>query len=316
MRSGTSTGDGGAGAHVRVAPRWALAAALSLLALARVAPSGLYLLAFLAVVVAAHEAAHLAVARRSGMAPTEYFWGFGPEVVSFERSGCRYGVKALFVGGYVKLEGMTPSSAVPDGFDESRTYRAASHRARLATILAGPAVNIAMAVVAFALAAVIEGASLPAAVGGGLSDVWYVIGGTAEALAVWASNLGAYASAVLAALVDSGGAEAPVRFLSPVAQAEVSGWAVDNGPASSLRWLGILSAAVGLVNLLPLPPLDGGHAVVAGVEAAAQRLRRDRRIRLDAARLVPLAYLTVAILVFLSVSALIMDVRDLAAGAG
>ena len=57
-----------------------------------------------------HELGHLLLARRAGMKPTEFFWGFGPEVFAIEHNGCRYGLKALFLGGYVKLWGMTPTS--------------------------------------------------------------------------------------------------------------------------------------------------------------------------------------------------------------
>jgi len=295
-------------AGLRFSVRWGALALASMAALAWLAPSGLVLLVFLGIVIATHEAGHLLVARRVGMIPTEYFWGFGPEVCSIERDGCRYGVKVLFLGGYVKLHGMTPSSTLPSGFPEHGTYRSASHRGRLATILAGPLVNLATAVAVFAAAALLEGASLPAALRSAGADLWFVVAGTAEALWIWASGIGPY----VASLSDTSGAtEAPVRFLSPVAQAQVSGWAVDNGTATSLRWLGILSCAVGVVNLLPLPPLDGSHALVAGLEAVLNRARPGRTVRLDAARLVPLAYLTVGVLVFLSASALVLDLRDI-----
>jgi membrane-associated protease RseP (regulator of RpoE activity) len=203
---------------------------------------------------------------------------------------------------------MTPSAELPAGFDESTTFRAASHGRRLATILAGPAVNIVMAAAAFALASLAEGEPPSAALQAGLADVGHVVTGTASALWLWVSNIGDY----LASVLDRSGSTAPpVRFMSPVAQAEVSGWAVDNGIAMSLRWFAILSCAVGAVNLLPLPPLDGSHALAAVAEAAIQRLRPGRVVNVDVSRLLPLAYVTVAALVFLSVSALVLDLRDL-----
>lgn len=294
--------------RVSVSPTWATLATVSVAALGLVAPSGLVLLGFLAVIVATHEAGHLLVARRVGMRPTEYFWGFGPEVVAIEHDGCRYGVKAVFLGGYVKLHGMTPSSTLPDGFDEAGAYRAATVRGRLATILAGPAVNLVMAAVAFALAAIVEGASAGAAARSGVGDLWFVIAGTAEALWLWVSNVGAY---VVSVLDPSGATAVPVRFMSPVSQAEVSGWAVANGSATTLRWFGVLSCAIGFVNLLPLPPLDGSHAAVAAVEGIVNRLRPSRSVRLDVTRLEPLAYLTIGVLVLLSLSALVLDIRDI-----
>lgn len=292
--------------RVNVSPLWGAAAVASLLTLAVFASDGLLLLAFLGVVIVAHEAGHLVVARRAGMRPTEFFWGFGPEVIAVTVGDCRYGIKAVFLGGYVKLLGMTPSSEVPDDYDESLTYRAASHRGRLATILAGPFVNIAMAAIAFAAAAALQGASPATALATGLGDVWFVIDGTAQALWLWVSNLGSYAASVF----DPGAAEPPVRFMSPVSQAEVSGWAVDAGPITTLRWFAILSCAVGAVNLLPLPPLDGSHALVAAVEGIVQRFKRWRSVSVDVARLLPLAYLTVTVLVLLSLSALVLDIRD------
>ncbi len=288
---------------------WLAAALASLAVLAIWAPSGLYLIGFLGVIIVAHEAGHFVVARRSGMVPTELFWGFGPEVAAVQVGPCRYGLKALFLGGYVKLEGMTPTSELPEGFAESGAYRAASHRGRLATILAGPTVNMVMAVLAFAAAALVRGESFGDAIITGFVDVWLVIAATGEALWIWATNVGGY----LGALFDgSGNTEPPVRFLSPVAQADVSRQAVGLGLGTSLQWFAILSSAVGAINLLPLPPLDGSHAVIAAAEGAYQRVRRDASIRFNVARLLPLAYLTVGVLVLLSISALILDVRDLA----
>lgn len=291
--------------------RWGLAAALSLGVLWVFAPSGLWLLLFIGIIVLCHEAGHLLVARRAGMRPTEFFWGFGPEIVAFEHNGCRYGVKALFLGGYVKLHGMTPTSELPEGIREADTYRHASHAGRLATILAGPAVNLVMAVVAFAVAARLSGGSIGGSLITGFDHLWFVIAGTGEALWTWVTSIGTYAGSVLD---TSGGTEAPVRFMSPVSQAEVTGTAVADGWVSSLRWFGILSCAIGAVNLLPLPPLDGAHAFVAASEWVGQKVRRDRAIRVDVRRLEPLAYLTVFLLVGLSLSALVLDLRDVGIG--
>jgi len=38
----------------------------------------------------------------------EYFIGFGPKIWSFKRGETEYGVKAIWLGGYVKLVGMLP----------------------------------------------------------------------------------------------------------------------------------------------------------------------------------------------------------------
>jgi regulator of sigma E protease len=288
--------------------RWLTAAICSVLTLAVLAPSGLYLFGFLGLIIVAHEGGHFVAARKAGMVPTEFFWGFGPEVVAVQVGPCRYGLKMLFLGGYVRLEGMTPTSKLPDGFDEAGSYRAASHLGRLSTILAGPMVNLITGCLAFMLAAALSGESAIGSFESGFADVWFVISATGDALATWATNLGGY----VGALVDrSGGTAAPVRFLSPVAQADVSRQAVELGWATTLQWFAILSTAIGAINLLPLPPLDGSHALVAVVEGLVQRVKRDSTVRFNVARLLPLAHLTIGVLVLLSLSALILDIRDL-----
>ena len=278
----------------------------SLAILGLLAPSGLWLLLFIGVIVITHEAGHLIAARRVGMEPTEFYWGFGPEVVGFDIGNCRYGIKAISLGGYVKLWGMTPSAVLPLGVRESGTYRAATHSGRLKTILAGPFVNLSTAVLAFTAANLLRGQSLGVAFEGGLDNVWIVLSSTAEALWLWVSNIGTYVGAVF----QPDSIEAPVRFMSPVSQAQYTGQQVEAGLIGSLQWFAILSCAIGAVNLLPLPPLDGGHALVAASEKVAQVVKRSTSIRFDVQRLEPVAYVTVAALVLLSASALVMDLRD------
>lgn len=304
----SDVGHDTAGSTFSFNPWWSVAAMLSLLGLLVFAPSGLYLIGFLGIIIVAHEAGHFLTARRAGMVPTEFYWGFGPEVAAVQVGPCRYGVKALFLGGYVKLEGMTPRSEVSPGFDEAGTYRAAGHGGRLATILAGPAVNLVMALAAFTFARWLNGVGAATGVTAGAGDLWFVISATGEALWLWVANVSGYWAAVFDL---SGDTEAPVRFLSPVAQADVSRQAVGLGVVTSLQWFGILSAAVGAINLLPLPPLDGSHAAVASAEWLWQKVSGDRHRRFDVTMLLPLAYLTVGVLVLLSVSALVLDIRDL-----
>ncbi len=288
---------------------WTVITVVSLAALYIVAPSGLLLLGFLGIIITTHEAGHFWAARRSGMKPTEFFWGFGPEIFAFERNGCRYGLKTLSLGGYVKIEGMTPTSDLPEGFKEADTYRAATHTGRIATILAGPAVNLLLSWVAFSVVSFSRGATPLAAVGKGLSSTWSVIAMTGQALWLWAGNIGGYVEALV------GSSEPAVRFMSPVAQADVTMAAVQGGWADSFVWFAILSCAVGAINLVPLPPLDGSHALVAFIELFGQRFAKGGTLfKVNIKKFAPLGYATLFILVFLSASALVFDIRALTAG--
>ncbi|MCU7723733.1 site-2 protease family protein [Actinoplanes sp. KI2] len=58
--------------------------------------------------VSLHEAGHMITAKRFGMKVTRYFVGFGPTVFSWRRGETEYGFKAIPLGGFCKIVGMTP----------------------------------------------------------------------------------------------------------------------------------------------------------------------------------------------------------------
>jgi membrane-associated protease RseP (regulator of RpoE activity) len=70
--------------------------------------------------VCLHEAGHMGTAKAFGMKVTRYFVGFGPTLFSFRRGETEYGVKALPLGGFVKIVGMTPQDDDVEPGDEQR----------------------------------------------------------------------------------------------------------------------------------------------------------------------------------------------------
>ena len=58
-----------------------------------------------------HELGHMIPAKRFGGKVTQYFIGFGPTVWSRRGGETEYGVKAIPLGGYVKIVGMLPPGA-------------------------------------------------------------------------------------------------------------------------------------------------------------------------------------------------------------
>jgi membrane-associated protease RseP (regulator of RpoE activity) len=55
-----------------------------------------------------HEVGHLAPAKRFGVRVTQYMIGFGPTLWSRQRGETEYGVKAIPLGGYIRMIGMFP----------------------------------------------------------------------------------------------------------------------------------------------------------------------------------------------------------------
>jgi membrane-associated protease RseP (regulator of RpoE activity) len=98
------------------------------------------------VIVMLHELGHFLAAKHGGMKVTEYFVGFGPRLWSFRVGETEYGVKALPLGGYVKIPGMTNLEEV-DPADEDRLYREKPFHSRLLVAVAGSAMHFLMAFV-------------------------------------------------------------------------------------------------------------------------------------------------------------------------
>jgi membrane-associated protease RseP (regulator of RpoE activity) len=373
-----------------------------------------------------HELGHYLTAKWGGMKVTEFFVGFGPRLWSVRKGETEYGVKALPLGGYVKIIGMHNLDTIEDPADEPRTYRQQTFGRRLAVAVAGSSMHFLIAfLLFFAVNAVVGVPTVSTTVGGVLAfdgggpspaqeaglkvgDTILAVDGTpidrwdqvreriaaspgqpitltieragarqdltatpvdisqvridgqvvsndkrgflglepkeksatvdpitaigrsakqwvggdfqdvedvspglidnAKALANIASPSGA--SSLWTNITggkDGKGDPDGVRFLSPVGFVRVAGQAADNSLFAVHGLLIAINLFVGLFNLLPLLPLDGGHVAIAVYEAIRSKLA-GRRYTADVAKLLPLTYAVVLLMVLLGVSALYLDI--------
>jgi regulator of sigma E protease len=63
----------------------------------------------------------------------------------------------------------------------------------------------------------------------------------------------------------------PKTMMGPLGIAQASGDAARGGPGSLLFLVAVISLQVGILNLFPLAPLDGGHLAILAVEGVARR---------------------------------------------
>jgi len=103
-----------------------------------------FILAIIAMVMI-HETGHFITAKWSGMKVTEYFFGFGPSLWSIRKGETTYGIKALPLGGYVKIVGMSNLERGIDPADEPRTYRQQSYPKRVLVAVAGVVTHFVVA---------------------------------------------------------------------------------------------------------------------------------------------------------------------------
>lgn len=98
------------------------------------------------------------------------------------------------------------------------------------------------------------------------------------------------------------------RFLSIYGAARLGVDLFGEGLAPALGFLAMLNIFIGLFNLIPLLPFDGGHIAIAVYERLQElRKRNGRRHFTDVTRLLPLTYAVVLLLVVIGVSSFYLD---------
>jgi membrane-associated protease RseP (regulator of RpoE activity) len=132
--------------------------------------------------IAWHEAGHLTFAKLFGVRVTQYMVGFGKTIWSRKRGETEFGIKAIPLGGYIRMIGMVPPGkdgrrrmdstvSSPLGIfrqiseqsrqadraevteaDEGRQFYQLHPFKRIIVMLAGPAQNLIFAVILFAIA--------------------------------------------------------------------------------------------------------------------------------------------------------------------
>jgi regulator of sigma E protease len=76
------------------------------------------------------------------------------------------------------------------------------------------------------------------------------------------------------------GAISSCNLQGPIGIAETSGAMAADGLSSFIWFIAVLSTAVGLINLFPIPILDGGHLVFHAWEAVTGRPPSDRALQI------------------------------------
>src|SRR5207249_3171187 len=111
----------------------------------------------LGLLIAAHEAGHLLLARLMGMRVEIYSLGFGPRIAGFKSGDTDYRLSALPLGGYCKIAGFTPDDPAAQDPNDRGSYMNKPAWRRFLVIAAGPGVNYFVAFLIIALLYVTHG---------------------------------------------------------------------------------------------------------------------------------------------------------------
>lgn len=104
----------------------------------------------LGLLITVHELGHFLVAKWSRVRVHEFAIGFGPALIKKRFGETLYAVRALPLGGFVRMAGMEPTETLAEDVDPSEDDARAFHRRpipyRFAIIAAGPLMNLLLAV--------------------------------------------------------------------------------------------------------------------------------------------------------------------------
>ena len=211
------------------------------------------LLAFMVVftiVVLVHEFGHFLAARKSGVKVYEFSIGFpfSPRLITlFHHKETAFTVRLLPLGGFV-------SFSQNDGEDDAGLF-AASRRNRAIILSAGSLFNILFTFVILVPVFMI-GKHLDPISSLLLSakTVWEILSGT------------------ILLIVNIFTGHGTMEGMSgPVGIAVMAGKAAGKGILELCYFTGVLSLSLGIMNLFPLPALDGGHLAILLIESVRRK---------------------------------------------
>jgi len=99
----------------------------------------------LGLLIAAHEAGHMALARLLGMRVEVYSIGFGPRLAGYRSGDTEYRLSAFPLGGYCKIAGFSPEEPAAQDPADTGSYANKPAWQRFLVIAAGPGVNYLVA---------------------------------------------------------------------------------------------------------------------------------------------------------------------------
>jgi len=207
-----------------------------------------YLAVFILInfLILAHEFGHLIAAKLSKIPIERFSIGFGRKLWSFKKGGTEYCISALPIAGYV-----LPEVEEIDDFFQIPSSR------RIIFALGGPVANIILSIVCLAVLNIITtGFSFYAI---SILPVVQLVNITYQFLSA------------LPALFTS-----PGQLSGVVGIVAVGGQFIAAGFSSILQFAVLLNINLALLNLLPLPPLDGGKILFCLLEKIHHSLTRLR----------------------------------------
>lgn len=198
----------------------------------------IFLLGFLILI---HESGHFFVAKLCKIRVNEFAIGFGPTIFKKQGKVTKYALRLIPLGGFVSMEGEEERSTKEGSFSEASIIK------RIAIVMAGGLVNIIFALIMFWVLSVIAI---------GFKDSF--------------ANVGFFIKETIKNVIQIFTGKVTVDdMVGPVGISNVI--SKTSGLFDFVYIMTIISLSLGVTNLLPFPPLDGGKVVLLIIEAIRKK---------------------------------------------
>ena len=217
----------------------------------------------LGMIIAVHEYGHFLFARMFGVGVDKFSVGFGPVILSKKFGETEYVLSAIPLGGFVKMVGEFNNAQESK---DPRSYNSKSRWQRIVILLAGPGFNFIFGLLLVFLSFSFFGIRTPSGIVA-TKDVRITVAASVNYSVAMTKAIASGLSEMVTGQVkiseSVGGPISIVKIGSEVK--ENSGW------AGLLLFAAFINFNLGLLNLLPIPVLDGGSITILLIESVMRR---------------------------------------------
>lgn len=199
------------------------------------------IIVLLGTLVFIHELGHFSVAKFFRIKVNEFAVGFGPVIWKKQGKQTKYALRLIPLGGFVSMEGEEERSSKEGSFSETGIIK------RICIVAAGGLINILTALIIY------------------FTLVWYY----SDILTAFISVKDFFLSIFVSLKMLFTGGVTINQMMGPVGISSVV--AKTNGFLDFLYIFSLISLSLGVTNLLPFPPLDGGKIVLLIIEGIRKK---------------------------------------------
>ena len=212
-----------------------------------------------------HEGGHFIVAKLCKIKVNEFAIGFGPVILKKQGKETLFQLRLIPLGGFCNMEGEEERS------ENEGSFSKASIPKRIAIVAAGGVVNIIFAIILYIILATIITGNFGIAISGAGNFIMAMV----ESIK----------------MIFTGGVTVN-DLMGPIGISEVV--AQTSTTIDFFYIMALISMSLGVTNLLPFPPLDGGKILIYIIEAIRRKpLKEDFELKLQMAGFLLLIMLSV-----------------------